>query len=143
MTADQQPHPNNGSKTAEHINFNKSNSATYLENVHRARNQLRLLQCESQTLTEILQLLKNRLDEARDSRNKEDLAQLWTKYHVSHLAIKQRIEEYATVIATYQFEMKHAIQHSRIRARVNQMSSIIDVLYTKFESFNGEMQNHR
>jgi hypothetical protein len=139
MTADQQPHPNNGSKTAEHINYLKSNSASFFENVNHARNQLQLLQCESQTLNEILQLLKNRLDEARDSRNKEDLAQLWTKYHVNHLAIKQLIADYTTVIATYQFDRENASQFSQIRARVDQMSGIIDELYSRLESSNDEM----
>jgi len=139
MTADQQPHPNNGSKTAEHINYLKSNSASFFENVNHARNQLQLLQCESQTLNEILQLLKNRLDEARDSRNKEDLAQLWIKYHVNHLAIKQLIADYTTVIATYQFDRENASQFSQIRARVDQMSGIIDALYSRLESSNDEM----
>ena len=139
MTVDRQPHPNNGSKTAEQLNYLKTNSAIYFDNVNHARNQLRLLQCESQTLNEILQLLKNRLDEARDSRNKKDLAQLWTKYHVNHLAIKQLIADYTTVIVTYQFDRENASQFSQIRARVDQMSGIIDALYTRLESSNDEM----
>lgn len=136
MTADQQPHIKNGSKTAEGPNYKTTNSTSQLEIVNHARNQLRLLRCESQTLNEILQILKNRLDEARDTRNKEDLAQLWAKYHVSHLTIKQLIEEYTTVIATYQFVMSNAIQSTQIRVRVDQMNSTIDTLYTKLESIN-------
>jgi hypothetical protein len=139
LTADQQPYPNNGSKTAEFTHFKTTNSATYLQSVNQACIHLRRLQCESQTLNEILQLLKNRLDEARESRNREDLAQLWTKYYMSYLGIKQLIADYATLIATFHFEIENAKQSSQIRARVDQMSSIIDALYTRLESSNGEM----
>ena len=58
------------------------------------------------TLHENLNILKQRLDETRITENKEDLAELWTKYHIYAREIEQQIEDYTTVIATYEFEHK-------------------------------------
>lgn len=130
-----QPNPVNGSSATNITSFSPpSGTDRYLIIVNRIRNQLRLLQFESKTLHEILNILKQRLDETRSPENKEDLAELWTKYHLYTREIDQKIEDHATVIATYEFEQKAATHTADINKRLTRLNRMINTARTQLES---------
>ena len=85
------------------------------------------------TLHENLNILKQRLDETRITENKEDLAELWTKYHIYAREIEQQIEDYTTVIATYEFEHKISTYTISINERLTQLNRMINVVRTQLD----------
>jgi hypothetical protein len=111
-----------------------SNADRYPIIVNRIRNQLRILTFESKTLHELLNILKQRLDETRNKENKEDLAELWTKYHIYAREIEQQIEDHTTVIATYEFEHKAATYTTSINERLTQFNRMINEVRTQLDS---------
>lgn len=137
MPKDQQHHVNNGShniKNTSYMNERAANAVKYPIIMDRVQNQLRLLQFETKTLHEILNILKQRLDETRNTGNKEDLAQLWTKYHVHLRELEQQIEDHTIVIAAYQFEQKTAIHTTLLNDRLARFNHMINTMRTQLES---------
>ena len=111
-----------------------SNADRYPISVNNIRNKLRLLQFESKTLHEILNILKQRLDETRNVDNKEDLAELWTKYHMYVRDLEQKIEHHTAILATYEFEQKVAIHTTGINERLTRLNRMIDAVRIQLES---------